>query len=117
MRVKLLVAVLLSSIFLAVMQFVALALHERYPIEWLFSPSHFLGGLCVGFAALYAHTYVKPLSPALILITSILVIGFAWEVMEYMLQLSAIGIEPLTDLVLDVAGAGTAFLLYRKYLV
>jgi len=82
-------------------------LFAYFQTDLLYSPAHFLGGVSVGFFALWLGQMFHKRVTFLHCMYLILAIGGAWEIWEFALGLSsfpASAIDSISDLMLDAAG-------------
>jgi len=103
--------------FIFVLNLAAMKFHWYYAIPWFDMPMHFLGGAWIAVAVLWAMGEKTPFTRILL---SVLILGILWEIFE-LFNNRYIGTrdpfdfaDTLSDLVLDVLGAGTAFYLRTK---
>jgi VanZ family protein len=115
-RTRLIYALLGTATFLIIAQSVATALYDVRPVEWYYTPSHVLGGMFVMFTALYfADGFrVRPHLYTLLIIAFL--IGVAWEILEYGLQLYSPLWDSTSDLIADTAGAYIGWFIKRRLL-
>ncbi len=108
-RKSVLIAFSISALLLSGLQAGGMALFEIYPTEWIFTPMHVFGGLIVGFFVLYLGAGLDIRVTRNLVLAAILVVGVAWEIMEYAVGFELTVIDTSTDLVADVAGALLAY--------
>lgn len=110
-RRNILFALVAAAAALYIAQSVGIALYEYREIEWIFTPSHFLGGMCVGLALLYMY---KGLSMRLTLgacIAGVLLVGLCWEIYEYALGTDLGFVDTISDIIADMLGGYAAYML------
>ncbi len=115
-RRKILFAFLAAAVALLAAQALGIELYGRHEIEWFFTPSHFIGGMCVMLAALYAATGVNFRLSLVLGLAFVGLVGAAWEVWEVALHLAPPSIDTASDLVADLAGGYAAYWLAHRYL-
>ena len=84
-----------------------------------YSPAHVLGGVAIGAFALLLSRLAGLSAHYGFSLVLVLIIGGAWELWEYLLQLIEFPAdirESIADIILDATGASVAFLYLRKYL-
>lgn len=113
-RLSVLVWLFAASAALFLAQSLGITLYERYAIELIFAPSHFLGGLCVGFAAVYgtrAYGFRLALWQCLLIV---LCVGVAWEVWEYSWAQPIPTWDTALDIVMDLLGGYVAYTVSKR---
>lgn len=76
---------------------------------WVFAPAHFTAGMFLGVFGMYiAHgmRISRALMPVLVFV---LVVGIAWEIMEYMLYVEIPWYDTASDIVFDMLGGYTGY--------
>jgi len=124
-RKKLFKEIALLSIIIAVAHYYATINSLYWLIDWFDIPMHFLGGLLMGFIALFIFfTSEKIHFPSdnrvvifCITLGFVLIVGLVWELWEIFAGLTNIindlG-DTIFDLIMDTAGAIVAYLLTIK---
>lgn len=110
-RRNILFALFAAAAALYVAQSVGIALYQHREIEWLFTPSHFLGGMCVGLALLYMYRGFSMHLTLAACITGVLLVGLCWEIFEYALGFDLGVIDTISDIIADMLGAYAAYVL------
>ncbi len=104
---------------LGVLHVSALAYDLYWHYVWLDTLSHFLGGLWVGLAAMWAYEYMfRKNIPLLYGLVAIAWVGIGWEVFEVAAGIPREGnfaLDTSIDLLMDVCGTLAAFAM-RKYM-
>lgn len=101
-----------AALYLA--QSAGIVFYERYALEIVFAPSHFLGGLCVGLAAVYAsHVYGHRLLLWQCLL-AVLCVGIGWEVWEYSWAQPIPAWDTALDIVMDLLGGYVAYTVSKR---
>lgn len=90
-------------------------------------PMHFLGGFWIGLTALWVYyisdwgfSFFHKTNKTMLFATclTVLTVGLGWEVFEYSIGLTTVGIadqiDTTKDIIMDLIGAVSAF-LYFKY--
>ncbi len=80
---------------------------------WWDSFEHFIGGITVGFAALFVVTLFLIPKPALSTVLIVFAVGIAWEIMEYHIgtggsKYMSYEADTIKDLICDVIGGYAA---------
>lgn len=94
-----------------------LYLYEAY--RWLDGIMHVMGGFAAGLWGLIIVAYWRPLSVGVLAsICGALLIGFIWEIMEYVFHISHLGpgfiADTASDLIMDIIGGIIAYFLWTK---
>lgn len=105
---------LISFIFLA--NLLAMKFFWYFSLPWFDMPMHFLGGLWVALAAIYAFRPKRPWWPAFL---AVLVVGVLWEVFEFSLDTFITlkvwdRADTLSDLFFDFLGASVGAVYYAR---
>jgi hypothetical protein len=114
---------LFFALLTAVLHYISLVNHLYFTVYWFDIPMHFLGGLTMGFLALFiffTSGYVPPLSRIkdnrcavfVVVVSFTLVIGLGWELWEIFVGFSDVMKDQgdtMLDLVMDFFGALAAF--------
>jgi hypothetical protein len=103
---------------------IAVKLYWYYSIWYFDMPMHFLGGFCVGLAAIWFWSYKNEafhISPKLIyeVILVVLIIGVGWEIFEIIFNnIIAQGpfdiLDTIHDVIFDLSGGTFAILYFIK---
>jgi hypothetical protein len=106
-------------IFVSIVNFLATKAMWYYIFWWFDMPMHFLGGLVV--ALLISYIFYKtilqyPLIPVAYILLGVFVVGFGWEVFEYIFNNLIAGqawilLDTLSDLCFDLAGGMIGLLM------
>lgn len=112
-RNNLLYTVLGLVVLLWVLDFIALTFYFYWTVGWYDYLMHFLGGVILGVLIIWIFR-LRNISPTFLTIfTLAVVVGGAWEIFEYInditLSTQDYPIDTLTDLVMDALGAGFAY--------
>jgi hypothetical protein len=90
-------------------------------LTWYDFITHFLGGVCVGFGALWLHLYLGASARFFYwTLAWVLVIGILWEMFEYFggaMRENSYKIDTIIDLILDTAGALIVWARTKKYVL
>lgn len=115
---------------IAILHYLALKFYLYWSIWWFDIPVHFLGGLWVGFIAMwflflsgivYKNVeFTKTTKIFLIIVASVIAVGILWEVFEVYSGVLTFEknywSDTSLDLVMDTIGGIVAFIYSRKYL-
>ncbi len=113
---RLLIAQLITLLILSVLVFLGIEqyLHEKF--FWLDIVQHFLGGVWVGFLALWILPLQGKRRQILFCIIAALVIGGVWEIFEFVTGMTAFPddtVDTIQDFGMDVLGAVGAVFFTR----
>lgn len=119
---KLLPKILFNGASIFIVNVLAMKFFWYYRYFWFDMPMHFWGGYFVGLIVLYLFSCFKKLPPFGVFIISCFLIGFGWEIFEFIVQgltgaLLASPVDSLSDLLFDISGSLTAFLLTRDTII
>lgn len=113
-RWKLLVLLFISALLLAVLQYIVITVYDRVPNEWVYTPSHVLGGFITGLLAVYFSRVASIRLSFLATLSAVLFVGIAWEILEYSLGFNMLALDTGSDIVADLVGGSLAFLLAQR---
>ncbi len=113
-RRTILLALVGAVLLLYVAQHTSIVLYERYESDWIFTPSHYLGGLSVGLALLYAASGLRLRLPIFLCLGPVLFVGVAWEIWEYAMGFDIHLVDTLNDLLADFLGGLSAYWFVQK---
>ena len=114
---SLLFVTFLLALLLFILHYTGMTLYLYWTFWWYDYITHFLGGLVIGVLAMWVLNFEKrTLSSFLILFTSVMVVGGAWEIFEYVNGLTfstqEYPIDTTIDFVMDALGAISAYFLF-----
>lgn len=110
------------GILIAFLQLLATRYFLYFELWWFDIPMHFLGGLFIGSAFLWAWRFepivkrMTPLSMFMSAFLATLTIGIAWEIFEYVTDSYAAAnytLDTALDLLMDIFGMAAAYLLFK----
>ncbi len=104
----------LTTIALACAQSLAILFSGFPEIWWYFTPSHFLGGMCVAYAALYVASGLGMRVSLAQILAVVLVVGLMWEVLEYGIGSHMTILDTVTDIIADVLGGFVAYRIVQR---
>ena len=102
------------TVLLWALNFIALTFYLYWSISWYDIMMHFLGGLMTGVLAMWFWGLEeRSVSSFLLLFASVMIVGGAWEVFEYVNDLTfstqEYKIDTIVDLVMDGLGGIFAY--------
>ncbi len=114
-----------TTILVSTLHFLATKLYWYNDFFWFDMLMHFIGGIFIGFIALYIlyrfkiSQNKKFISTIKITILTVFVVGLFWEVYEYVVQgftgaILANPIDSISDLFFDLAGGLYAVYIFQK---
>jgi|GEM_PF-6984675 len=113
-RSRILFALAVSAFVLTLLQIFVVSMDGRWDFEALYTPSHYVAGVCLGFFALYV---MKGMGWGLSLplcLAFVLFVGVAWEILEW--SNFVLGkIDTGSDIVVDLLGGYTAYWIVRTF--
>jgi hypothetical protein len=114
MRLRILLILLALSLLLAGVQFFAMYAYGLQEVEWYFTPSHIIGGICaaLGVIAVFIAAGYRP--TLVVCLVMVGCIGVLWEILEYMAGVQMGLMESGSDLVADISGALIGWAIYRN---
>ena len=112
-RTRLIFALAVTAALLSTAQNVATTFYSVRPVEWYFTPSHILGGVFIALLILYFADGFSVRPELYMILGTALLVGVAWEILEYALHLYSPAWDSLSDLVADTAGGYLGWLIAR----
>lgn len=117
----------ISSLFIGVIQVIALRFFLYWTVWWLDIVMHFLGGFWVALIVLWFYkAFVKEKAKSdhgyLLALLGVIIVGIAWEVFEVLADTAHVRgnylFDTVGDLIMDTVGAlVAAYIVFRKSII
>jgi hypothetical protein len=102
------------AVVFSIWQQIAPSLQDAYPIG-AYVPSHFLAGVCLGILGGYISLGIRASYPLTFVLSGVLCIGVAWEILEHIYAISFSNIDTGFDVVVDLVGGYAGYVLARVH--
>lgn len=107
-------SLLVVASLLYITQMIGIRVYETREVEWLFTPSHFFGGMTIGLIILYLARGFSIEATLVQCLFAVLTIGIAWEVWEYVMHFGIQPVDTISDIVADLLGGYSAYALVHR---